>query len=95
MKEHRYIVLLYTKLLLIIINLQIIHTLQGILAGRESDKIRMLNPTKTMKTLSSLFREVFSLFQDSRQKRLQAAFYLQVKLSEDHRLKGKKQTVFV
>jgi hypothetical protein len=90
MKAHRYIALLYARLLLIIINLQLTHTLQGILARRERDKIRMLSPAKTMKTLTHLFREVFSMFRDSRQKCLQTAFYLQLKLSEDHWIEGKK-----
>jgi hypothetical protein len=89
-KAHRYIALLYARLLLIIINLQLTHTLQGILARREVDKIRMLSPAKTMKTLSRLFREVFSMFRDTGQKCLQTAFYLQLKLSEDHWIEGKK-----
>jgi hypothetical protein len=89
-KEYRYIALLYARLLLIIINLQITHTLQRILTVRQADKLRMLSPAKTMKTLSRLFSEVFSLFRDSGRKRLQTAFNLQVKLPEDHWLERKK-----
>jgi hypothetical protein len=89
-KEHRYIALLYAKLLLIIINLQITHCLQRILTSRKDGKIRMLSLNKTMKTLSTLFREVFTMFRHSRQRCIQTALYLQSKLSEDHWLEGKK-----
>jgi hypothetical protein len=90
-REHRYIALLYAKLLLIIINLQITTCLQKRLMSMKSGKIRMLSPNKSMKTLSTLFREVFSLFRATRQKSLQTALRLQVKLSEDHWLESKKK----
>jgi hypothetical protein len=84
-KEHRYIALLYAGLLLIIINLQITHCLQRILISGKEGKIRMLSLT-----LTTLFREIFSMFRHSRKRCTQTALYLQVKLSEDHWLESKK-----
>jgi hypothetical protein len=46
MKENRYIALLYAKLLLTVIHLQITHCLQKTLLHEKSGKIRMLSLNK-------------------------------------------------
>jgi hypothetical protein len=91
MKENRYIALLYAKLLLIVIHLQITHCLQKTLLHEKSGKIRMLSLNKSMKTLHTLFHEIFTMLRSCRHKSMQTVRYLQEKLSEDHWLESKNK----
>jgi hypothetical protein len=90
-KKHRYLTLLYAKLLLIIINLQITCCLQQSLARQQAGKIRMLSLNKSLKTLQTLFTEVFSLFRGTKRKSRETAQYILNRLAENHWLESKKK----
>jgi hypothetical protein len=90
MKEERYITLLYIKLMLIIINLQITYSLQQSFTQQQPDKIRILSLNKSLKTLKSLFDKVFSMFRESCRKSKEIARYIQNRLAENHWLESKK-----
>jgi hypothetical protein len=91
MKEERYITFLLTKLLLIIINLQITYSVQYLLARRQPDKRPILSLNKAMKTLSSLFDEIFSLFRQPYLKMTITAQNIMKRLSENHWLESKNK----
>jgi hypothetical protein len=91
MKETRYLALLYSKLLLIIINMHITHCAQQFFALRKSDKILLLSPNKVMKTLSSLFNEIFSMFRQTYRETKIIAQNIMKRLSENHWLESKKK----
>ena len=57
MKEQRYITMLYMRLILIIVNLQIINQAQGLLY-RNEDKESILSYRKTLQTLKNSFSEI-------------------------------------
>jgi hypothetical protein len=91
MKEERYITLLLTKLLLIIINRQIIYSIQQFFACRQPDKIPVISLNKAMKTLSSMFDEIFSMFrQNYRKMKITAQNIIKI-LSENHWIERKKK----
>ncbi|KAA6344141.1 hypothetical protein EZS27_000695 [termite gut metagenome] len=91
MKEERYITLLLTKLLLIIINMQIIYSVQQFFADRRPDKIPIISLNKAMKTFSSLFDEIFSMFRQNYRKMTITAQNIMKRLSENHWLESKKK----
>jgi len=91
MKEHRYITLLHMKLLLIIINLQITNSLQQSFVQPEKDKIKVLSRDKALKTLKTLFNEIFSMIRGTNYKAKKIAQYIQDRLGENHWLESKKE----
>jgi hypothetical protein len=91
MKEHRYITLLYVKLLLIIINLQITYSLQRGFSEHRTGKIRILSLNKSLKTLRTLSDEIFAMFRQSRRKAKETVRYIINRLSENHWLECKKK----
>jgi len=91
MKEHRYIALLQVKLLLIIINLQITHSLQQSFIQPRKDKIKVLSPDKVLKTLKTLFDKIFSMIRGNNHKAKEEAQYIQDRLWENHWLESKKK----
>jgi hypothetical protein len=91
MKEHRYIALLYVKLLLIIINIQITYSLQKSFIRKNTDKIGILSLNKSLKTLKTLSGYVFILFRGTRRKAEETAQYIKNRLSENHCLESKKK----
>jgi len=95
MKKHRYFTLLYIKLLLIIINLQITHSLQQSIIQNpniqnDPKKIKVLSMNKALKTLKTLFHEIFGLLRESGRKAKEIAQYIQDRLWKNHWLESKK-----
>ncbi|GHV60204.1 IS4 family transposase [Bacteroidia bacterium] len=90
MKESRYIALLCAKLLLIIINLQITYSIQQSLNQKQSGKRRILSLNKSLKTLSSLFTEIFRMLRQTGRKAQTIAQNIRKRLSENHWLESKK-----
>jgi len=91
MKEHRYITLLLMKLLLIIINLQITNRLQQSFVQPRKDKIKIISPYKALKTLKTLFDEIFTMLRGTNRKAKEMAQYIQDKLWENHWLESKNK----
>ena len=56
----------------------------------DSGKVRLLSLNKSLKTLKTLFDDVFSMFRESRQKSRQIAQYIKNRLSKNHWLESKK-----
>jgi hypothetical protein len=90
MKESRYIALLCAKLLPIIINLQIIYSIQLSLNQKQSGKILILSMNKSLKTLSSMFTEIFRMLRQTGRKTQITAKNIKERLSENHWLESKK-----
>jgi len=91
MKKNRYFTLLYVKLLLIIINMQITYSLQQSCVQPKKDKIRILSPDKALKTLKTLFVEIFNMLRGTVSKAKEVAQYIQDRLWENHWLESKKK----
>jgi hypothetical protein len=90
MKEHRYITLLYVKLIQIIINLQITYSVQQAFIQPKKDKIKVISLNKALKTLKTLFDKIFSILRGTRYKAQKMAQYIQDKLLDNHWLESKK-----
>ena len=90
MKKHRYFTLLYIKLLLIIINLQIAYSLQQAFVQPRPDKIKILSLNKALKTLVTLFDEIFNMLRGTYRKAMKIAQYIQSRLLKNHWLESKK-----
>ena len=91
MKEARYFTLLYVKLILIIINFQITYSLQQSFVQPKADKIRLLSPNKSLKTLKTLFDEIFMMLRGTALKAMKMAQYIRNRLLENHWLESKKK----
>jgi hypothetical protein len=91
MKEARYITCLYIKLLMIMINLQITYSLQQAFTQCRKEKVRLISLNKAMKTLKTLFDEIFSMMRGTYRKAMEAAHCIQHRLSENHWLERKKK----
>ena len=90
MKEHRYLALLYVKLLQIMLNLQITYSLQRSLP-EDPKKIKALSLDKSMKTLKTLFDEIFRMFRETRSKSKEIARHIQKRLLENHWIESKNK----
>jgi hypothetical protein len=91
MKEHRYIILLCIKLLLIIINLQITYSVQQTFIQPEKDKIKIISLNKALKTLKTLFDKIFCMLRSTYRKAGETARYIRNRLLENHWLESKKK----
>ena len=91
MKKHRYITLLYIKLILIIINLQINHSLQQAFLQPGKDKLKVISLNKALKTLRTLFDKIFIMLRGTRYRAKKMAQYIQGRLLENHWLESKKK----
>jgi hypothetical protein len=91
LKEHRYIALLCAKLLLIVINLQIVHRVQqAIDRPKDGTKKWVLSVNKALKTLSCMFEKIFRMLRSNRRQAQVIAVDIQMKLSKNHFLERKK-----
>ena len=92
MKKNRYLTLLYTKLLLIIINLQITCSLQQPFnCDTRDDEIRIISNNKALKTLKTLFGKVFTMLRGTYRKAMECALYIRDRLSKNHWLESKNK----
>ena len=64
MKEARYITMLYTRLILIVINLQIINRVQSIISKQSDWPDAILSYTKTLNTLRNRFSDILRILRD-------------------------------
>ena len=91
MKKYRYLVLLYLKLLLIIVNLGVFYGLQKDLCRGQTKEIVMLSINKCMKTLRTLFDKIFIVLRESSRKVKETEQYIRKALSRNHWLESKNK----
>jgi len=95
MKEHRYITMLYIRLILIIVALQIINQVQSILS-KQKIKDSILSYQKTLKTLKHRFSEILSILRCEQEKAMEILKNIYLILSKNHwREKRKKRENYV
>jgi hypothetical protein len=90
MKEERYISLLLAKMLLTVIHLQITWRIQKTLSQMDSGKLPVLSLNKALKTLSTLFDQLFEILRAPRAKACAIARAIQLRLVKNHFLEKKK-----
>ena len=95
MKEERYITMLYTRLILIVVNLQIINRVQSLLS-KQGKKDAILSYRKTLQTLKNSFSEILSILRCRERKAITLLGKLYFVLSKNHwREKRKKRENFI
>jgi hypothetical protein len=90
MKEERYISLLLAKMLLTVIHLQITWRIQKTLSRMDSGKLPVPSLNKALKTLSTLFNQLFEMLRAPGAKACAIARAIQERLSKNHCLEKKK-----
>jgi hypothetical protein len=94
MKEHRYITLLYIRLILILLNLQIVNRLQYSLSKRGQTE-RILSYKKTLQTLKDRFPDLLNILRSNREEAIKSLGNIFRILSKKHwREKRKKRENF-
>jgi len=95
MKEHRYITMLYTRLILIIVNLQIIHQVQSTLS-KQGIRDEILSYKKTLQTLKNSFSDILNILRCEQDKAIQLSEDIYRILSKNHwRERRKKRENYV
>ena len=84
MKEARYITMLYTRLILIVVNLQIINRVQSLMSKQTNWPDAVLSYTKTLNTLRTKFSDILSMLRDSLQKAVKILWKLYDTLRKNH-----------
>jgi hypothetical protein len=95
MKEARYITMLYIRLILIIVNLQIINRVQSLLP-KHMDEGSILSYRKTCNTLKNSFSDILLILRSGTEKAIEKLCDIYRILSKNHRReKRKKRENFV
>lgn len=84
MKEARYITMLYIRLILIVINLQIIHRVQSIISKQTNYPDAILSHTKVLNTLKNRFSDILSILRESLENAVKHLWYLYHILRKNH-----------
>jgi len=95
MKKYRYLVLLYFKLLLIIVNLGVFYGLQKVLSRGQTKETGMLSINKCMKSLRTLFDKIFAMLSGSSRKAKETEQYIRKHCPEIIGLKAKTKKMFL
>jgi IS4 transposase len=94
MKLHRYITMLYIRLILIVVNLQIANQVQNTLS-KQKIQDAILSYKKTLQTLKNSFFEILSILRSEKEKAMKLMENIFLMLSENHwREKRKKRENF-
>jgi hypothetical protein len=89
MKEERYIAMLYIRLILIVVNLQIINRVQSILS-EQAVKDSVLSYQKTLTTLKNRFIEILSILRSHRGEAIRILKNIYLILSKNHQREKRK-----
>ena len=81
MKEDRYITMLYTRLILIVVCMQISNRVQSLLSKQGKG---ILSYTKTLKTLKNSYTDILSIFRSGFEKAVQLLSKIYRTLSKNH-----------
>ena len=84
MKQARYITMLYTRLILIVVNLQIINRVQSLISKQTNYPDAILSYTKTLNTLRTKFSDILTMLRDSLQKAVKILWKLYHTLRKNH-----------
>ena len=96
MKEARYITMLYTRLILIAVNLQIINRVQNFISKQTDWPDGILSYTKTLNTLKNKFSDILNILRDSLQNAVKLLWNLYQILHKNHwREKRNKRENFI
>jgi hypothetical protein len=96
MKEARYITMLYIRLILIVIDLQIIHKVQSIISKQVNCPDAVLSDTKALNTLRNRFSDILGILRDSLENAVNRLWSLYHILRKNHwREKRNKRENFV
>jgi hypothetical protein len=96
MKEARYITMLYTRLILIVVNLQIINRVQSLISKQTNWPDAILSYTKTLNTLRTKFFDILSILRDRLEKAVEILWKLYHTLHKNHwREKRKDRENFI
>jgi hypothetical protein len=96
MKEVRYITMLYTRLILIVINLQIINRVQSIMSKQTNYPDAILSYTMTLNRLKNRFSDILSILRDSPENAVELLWHLYHVLRKNHwREERKKRENFM
>jgi transposase len=91
MKQARYLSLLYAKLLLIVIHLQMTFRIQQALCRKQqAEKMQILSLNKSLKTLSSLFDRLLEMLRSNHRKAMIVTRDIVDRISKNHWLEKKK-----
>jgi hypothetical protein len=95
MKEDRYITMLYIRLILIIVNLQIINKVQSVYYAQETNG-QILSQKKALQTLKNRFSELMGILRDNRKKAMGLLENIYLILGKNHwREKRKNRENFI
>jgi transposase len=83
MKEERYITMLYIRLILIVVNLQLVNHLQQLLA-RQGFNDKIVSYYKTLKTLKNMFGELLKILRCAKDKAVKITREIYQTLTENH-----------
>ena len=84
MKEARYITMLYIRLILIVVNMQIINRAQGLMSKQINCPDAILSYTKTLNTLRTKFSDILSILRDSIEKAVKVLLNLYNTFHKNH-----------
>jgi hypothetical protein len=91
MKEDRYLCLLHARLLLIVINTQIVWRMQGEMDIRNrKGKVELLSFNKALRTLSTLFKSLYTALWRGKQAARKFFLHLRKKLASNHQTERRK-----
>ena len=90
MQEHRYITMLYVRLILVIINIQIINQVQATLS-KQMINDSILSYQKTLQTMKNSFFEILSILRSDIEKAIKLMENIYLILSENHWRERRKE----
>jgi hypothetical protein len=95
MKEHRYITMLYIRIILIVVHLQLVNSIQSVL-WKQQQRDSILSYRKTLNTLSRSFSEILGMLRYQIQEAMIISGKIYQTLSKNHwREKRKKRENFL
>jgi hypothetical protein len=95
MKVERYITMLYIRLILIVVNLQLIYRVQSAIS-KQGEKDAVLSVRKALQTLKNNFTEILSILRCNQEKSIELLGKIHLILSKNHwREERKKSENFI
>jgi hypothetical protein len=92
MKEHRYITMLYIRLILIVVNIQIINHVQSLL-WEQKQREAIISYKKAMATLKNSFSEILIILRSSTEQAVKELEKIYLTLSKNHWRENRKKRV--
>jgi hypothetical protein len=94
MKEERYLCLLYVKLILTVIHMQITFQIQkAIGTGEKEHQVRLLSFNKVLHTLARYFHKLYCIIRAGKRRAGESPVFLPETVSKNHFLERKENRV--